>query len=679
MKIIPRCLSGHTMCFTGKCLYLWHGCHRAVCRSVMGRVSLALIVLLLLAACERQIVDLHGGSDRTSVKIMDKPDNAASGSLLVKFSQYVSGYTVDYYGENVHARPLVPAGRASDRVLQEEDIYRWWLLTFDEDVDAESLARVVAEDDRVILVEYDTLIEPVVSESMHAPAATRAQVRPSVDMPFNDPELPWQWHYYNDASLEEDYGNFVAGADINLFDAWQFTTGDNRIIVGVMDGGIAYDHQDLAENMWVNVAEKEGSAGIDDDGNGYVDDVHGYNFVDDTGEICYDEDQMRGHGSHVAGTIAAVNDNNFCGSGIAGGSGKGDGCRIMACQIFRNGESAPESRIAAAVYYAVANGAVILNNSWAYTSGSYVSDSFFNTNYSLLMDAFRYFEKNAGVEGLVDGGIMIFAAGNDGNGTPSYPGAYYDHICVTAMGPDFRAASYTNYGVGANICAPGGEGSAAGYGTIHRISSVSLSEYGYDYMQGTSMAAPHVSGCAALGLAYALKIGRSFTVEEYKNLILTSVQDVDVYQTGYKNVNKGAAGMMDVDMSIYKGKLGMGYIDAHRLLMQVEGIPCIYISAGADVGCSLDNYFGGVSGSWTYISVNMSDEDMEELGMAVPPSISNGKLVVSASKRGSGRLTVTAVSGGASVGGSDNMGGMEVRREFELVVRSKKANNGGWL
>lgn len=643
----------------------------------MRKLLFATLLTTLLASCAKDLEHSEAPSDDILAKIINTSEGAIEGSLLVKLHRYEAEFSVDDIGVNVReAQAVVPAGRATAEELQNEELYRWWRLSFDNDIDIEKMAHALAADSRIAFVEYNTLIEPIASESVSAPMPTRSLERPSVDMPFNDPELSWQWHYYNDAWLYEDYGYFTAGADINLFDAWKYTKGDSRIIVGVLDGGIYHDHEDLKSNMWVNEAEQNGITGIDDDSNGYVDDIHGYNFYNMSGEIDWNETEMRSHGTHIAGTIAAVNDNGYCGSGIAGGSANNGGCRIMTCQIFYNGEGAQESQIAAAIKYAADNGAVIINNSWAYSSGSYNSDSRFNSNCSILMDAFRYYEKNAGLDGVIDGGVMIFAAGNDGKSTPSYPGAYYDHICVTAMGPDFKAASYTNYGVGANICAPGGEGGASGYGTVHRVSSTTLDPWGYGYMQGTSMAAPHVTGCAALGLSYALQIGRSFTLDEYKNLILTSVHDIDRHQTGTKLIING---MQNVDLSIYAGKLGSGYIDAHLLLMQIEGTPCIYIEANSTQGESLANYFGGGSESLTYTAVEMSSADMDNLGITTRPTVTDGKLVVKATKRGRGRISVTAIVGGDKVGGGDNMGGVEVTREFEIVVRNSTANNGGWL
>jgi hypothetical protein len=193
------------------------------------------------------------------------------------------------------------------------------------------------------------------------------------------------------------------------------------------------------------------------------------------------------------------------------------------------------------------------------------------------------------------------------------------------------------------------------------------------------MAAPHVSGCAALAMSYALKLGKNITAEELKSLILSSTHDIDKYQVGTKQVGYiGAERTMN--LSDYIGKLGAGYIDAHLLLMQIEGTPCLYVKAdGKEHSLSLDNYFGDSSSSLTYSSVSISNEDMTNLGMSSKPTIKNGEISVKCSKRGAGRISVTAIVGGTSVGGGDNMGGMEVTREFMIVARPNIAANGGWL
>ncbi|MBO5733129.1 MAG: S8 family serine peptidase [Alistipes sp.] len=643
----------------------------------MRRLLSTLLFASMAAACTQDITNDIEQSSTPQAMIINTPENAEAGSLLIKLRNYSESFMPEAVeGVEFDVRPLVPAGRATTEELYSEELYRWWVVEFDTTSDVEDVAKMLAKDSRLEAVEYNVKIEPIISETVAIDAMPQRSVTRSQDLPFNDPYLVDQWHYHNDGSLNwGDETFFQVGADINLFEAWKHTAGDKRVIVAVMDGGVKYNHVDLIDNMWVNEAEANGSAGVDDDGNGYVDDIHGYNFNDDSSEIWFDD-----HGTHVAGTIAAVNNNGEGVAGIAGGTGKGDGCRIMTCQIFKNGKATSEDKIAAAIKYAADNGAVIANNSWAFGKGIYTSDSDFNRIYSVLMNAISYFEKNAGIAGVIDGGLPIFAAGNDHYNTPSYPGAYYSYICVTAMGPDYKAASYTNYGTGANICAPGGEMNIPDAGPWYGGVISTTADNSYYGNHGTSMAAPHVSGCAALGLSYALKLGQSFSAEEFKSLILSSTHDIDIYQNGTKSVNRGQEGRVDVNLSEYVGKLGNGYIDAHQLLMQIEGTPCLYVEANnKEHSLSLDNYFGDGSSSLSYSNVAISNEDMASLGMSSKPTIKGGKLTVKCSKRGTGRVSVTAIIGGTSVGGGDNMGGMEVTREFMIVARPNIASNGGWL
>ena len=642
----------------------------------MRKLLSVILLAALSTACMQDIHDNPTQEQSSQAMIINSPEDAVAGSLLVKLRSYDAAFTLDgIEALCFDVRPLVPAGRATHEELHSEELYRWWVVEFDTTADVECVAKHIAKDERIEVVEYNVFIEPIISEPVAMSDMPQRSATRTSELPFNDEYLVEQWHYHNDGSLNDGDDNFFQpGADINLFEAWKHTAGDRRVVIAVMDGGVMHSHPDLADNMWVNEAEANGSTGVDDDGNGYVDDIYGYNFCDDSGIISFDD-----HGTHVAGTIAAVNNNGLLVSGIAGGSGNGDGCRIMSCQIFKNNNAATEAEIAEAMTYAANNGAVISNNSWAYSKGVYTSDKVFNNNFSALMNAISYFEKNAGIDGVINGGMIIFAAGNDNYNVPSYPGAYYSHICVTAMGPDYKAASYTNYGTGANLCAPGGEMNVYGAGPWYGGVISTTADGSYYGMEGTSMAAPHVSGCAALAMSYVLKLGKSITAEELKSLILSSTHDIDKYQVGTKQVGYIGAGRT-MNLSDYIGKLGSGYIDAHLLLMQVEGTPCLYVKAdGKEHSLSLDNYFGDSSSSLTYSSVSISNEDMTNLGMSSEPTIKNGEISVKCSKRGAGRISVTAIVGGTSVGGGDNMGGMEVTREFMIVARPNIAANGGWL
>ena len=625
----------------------------------MRRFVLCALVAVFALSCVKDNLDQGGVGMTPGDKIFMVSESAAPGRLLVKLEAPDAEFTVE--GVDISVEPLF-TGAASI------ELDSWMVVEFDKALDLGAVAQKIAANSSVVRVEYDVKMKRIVSQKLPMPESRPATTR-AVTLPFDDPELEWQWHYYNDGSLD-DY-LCVAGADINLLNAWKYTAGDNRVIVAVCDGGVMADHKDLADNMWVNEAEKNGTQGVDDDGNGYVDDVYGYNFVSNNGRVTADA-----HGTHVAGTIAAVNNNGYAVCGIAGGTGNGDGVKIMSIQIFEGEDGCYSSTIAKGVKYAADNGAIIINNSWGYEPETYTSDDEYGYWDSVLKDAFVYFKENARLEGVMEGGLVIFAAGNESFSTSSYPAAYHDYISVSAMSSDFTASYYTNYGPGVNVCAPGGD---AYYGTFLTISSVSTTEKdGYEYMQGTSMACPHVSGCAALAVSYALKRGYTLTADELHRLILTSVHDVNQYQTGSKQYFDYNAGKyVNMSLAPYAKNLGSGYIDAHLLLMQMDNTPCLYFKTGVESLLSLDEYFGGASSSLNYVECNASSDVRQELGIQTL-KIEEGMLKIKATKPGSGRVSVKAIVGGNVVGGS-TIGGTYVEREFEIVVRGAVASNGGWL
>lgn len=632
----------------------------------MKKFLFSVVAVLLLVGCMHDNLDQISCDATPHGKIRNWAEDAAKGRLMVYLADGAEDLNIE--GLQLDVEPLLPGTKSAE-------MSRWQLVHFDKSLDLMSVAERIAESSSVEVVEFDLPVKRIKSESLpmpeHRPVATRSET-----YPFNDPELPFQWHYHNTGALPEGYNvnpqYCIAGADINLFNAWKYTTGDKRIIVAVMDGGVMVDHDDLKDNMWINEAEYNGQMGIDDDMNGYVDDIHGYNFVRDNGKITADN-----HGTHVAGTIAAVNNNEFCGCGIAGGSGNGDGVRLMSIQIFEGDESCYHHQLARGFTYAADNGAVLINNSWGYDPGTLVSDSQFESYDSVLKEAIDYFEANARLDGVIEGGLAIFAAGNETYPEAAYPGAYHKYICVSAMSSNFTAAYYTNYGPGCNISAPGGD---ATYGTLLTISSTSPDMTSYEYMQGTSMATPHVTGCAALALSYAVNKGYSLTNEQLRNLILTSTHDINAYQTGTKMFYDFDLGeYYGVPMETYQKMLGSGYIDAHKLLMQMDGTPCLYFQTGVAAELSLDEYFGGGSKDLTYTSLSISDEVREALGITTTPTIKEGLLNITCTKPGVGRITVKAIVGGQVLGGGDKIGGMTVEREFEIVVRGAVAENGGWL
>ena len=626
----------------------------------MKRLLILPLLALAFTACVKDSVGDIPLKSGPSDKIYYASEKAAKGRLIVKVDAPTEAFTIE--GMELDIEPLF-AGKRDDK------LDKWLLVSFDETIDNAIVAEALAADSRVVRVEYDLPMQRIEGKKVAMPESRPATTR-ATNLPFNDPELEWQWHYYNDGSLDPELCS--EGADINLLNAWKYTAGDSRVIVAVCDGGVMAEHKDLADNMWVNEAEKNGLSGVDDDGNGYVDDVHGYNFVSGNGKVTADS-----HGTHVAGTISAVNNNGYAVCGIAGGTGNGDGVKIMSIQIFEGDDGCYSSTIAKGVKYAADNGAVIINNSWGYDpNDNYTGDNEYENYDSVLKEAFSYFKTNARLEGAMEGGLVVFAAGNETYPESAYPAAYRDYISVSAMSSDFKATYYTNYGPGVNICAPGGD---AYYGTSLTISSVSTTEKdGYEYMQGTSMACPHVSGCAALAVSYALKQGYTLTADELHRLILTSVHDINPYQTGTKQYFDYTAGQyVDMSLAPYIGKLGAGYIDAHLLLMQMDSTPVIYALTGQEKVQSLNDYFGDGAKDLLFKECNASNEVRTELGIETL-KIENGMLTLKATKPGSGRITVKAIVGGDHVGGS-NIGGSYVEREIEVVVRGAAASNGGWL
>ncbi len=397
--------------------------------------------------------------------------------------------------------------------------------------------------DRWYEIHFDTSIAPLAAVSHYANIGDVEIAEPAFEVKLinsntpsiiysaadlaNDPYLDRQWHYNNTG----DVAPGLKGADINLFNAWGITKGRPEVIVSVVDGGIDINHNDLKQNLWVNEAELNGTPGEDSDGNGYIDDIYGANFIDMSGKITAHE-----HGTHVAGTVSATNNNGLGVAGVAGGSGNGDGVRIMSCQVFDS--KGLSGNFARAIVYGADNGAVISQNSWGYLNPE--------TYEQVVHDAIDYFIAEAGQYpgSPMQGGVVIFAAGNDASYYKYYPGAYENVVTVAAMGPDFKVTSYSNYGDWVDIVAPGGESNHGGTWGV-------LSTYPdnrYTYMDGTSMACPHVSGIAAL---VASKFASpTFTATELKQRLLTATKNIEQYNPEYI------------------GLLGHGYIDAVMALAE---------------------------------------------------------------------------------------------------------------
>ena len=568
----------------------------------------------------------------------------------------------------------------------------WYIVRYSNDYTVEEVSRRFAQLGEVQKVDVNRTIKRANTRKaipLSQSEYERMQTTRTLQQPFNDALYAKQWNIENDGSHFADTGKGVVGADVQVVEAWKESTGDKSIVVAILDEGIYWKHPDLEPNIWVN-DDENGTLFEDKDNNGYEGDKHGYNFVHDTGKITWDNRYDSGHGTHVAGTIAAVNNNNIGVSSIAGGDGSAEGgVKIMVCQIFSGNVSTGLYNVVRAMKYAADNGAVVLQCSWGYVSGAvheyewgeagFATEEEWIAASPIEKEALDYFINNAGSpSGVVEGGVAIFAAGNECAPMAGYPGAAEYCVSVAATSADFTPATYTNYGPGTTISAPGGDQDyyydyyneqTKRYGEAGCILSTlpdHVSESGYGYMEGPSMACPHVSGVVALGLSYAAKLRKHFKAAEIRELLYSAVTPIDDVMVDYKKYCRYVADIgviqpMQMPLAPFRGQMGSGQVNATKFLAAIGGedvgvkmcFPNITIKSGGFVTVVPAIYFvDGESLTYNVTIANTSVATCEKSGT---------KLRFKGLKSGSTTATIEANNG--------------EKHSFNITVRKSD----GWL
>ena len=518
----------------------------------MKQISIVILWLVLAVPCRPAAIDVNDniGYRYVNPVTFEKPSPAASGQyvpneLIIKFRKNIADTIEEQLGIRNSSHKLAISHRLDKlnkryRVRKIKPLFKNFstnlqrlktlpkkpgqLLTQREKRILRRLRRApknakIPALDRIYKLEVEPekgqSLQEVVAAYNEDPDVEYAELNyiVSTNLTPNDPLYPLQWPLNN---IGQDYpvsstknSSGTPDCDIDAPEAWDIHTTSPEIVVAVVDTGVDYAHRDLQGNMWVNEVELNGTEGLDDDGNGYIDDIYGYDFIND------DNDPMddNAHGTHCAGIIAAAGDNGLDITGICWNA------KIMALKFLNPlGYGNIEDAITA-LYYAVENGADVTSNSW---SGG---------GYSKTMEEVINYAYSQGV-------ITVAAAGNDGADSPIYPAYYENVIAVAATDSNNQKAYFSNYGDWVDIAAPG----------VYILSlKANRTSNGIPYNDytiigsGTSMACPHVAGACAL----MLPIYPGIKVNTLKHVLLHSTDPIspEICISGKLNLYKAISGL----------------------------------------------------------------------------------------------------------------------------------------
>jgi thermitase len=406
-----------------------------------------------------------------------------TASLLLKYNDArnheIIRHITSAAGLNVTGiKKIFPPGGTSIRNYQSFQLGAFYKVYIDRYKDLTIICKDIEKDPGVEFAEPDFIGEA-------AGESSRIE-----NLPYkpNDEFFSRQWGLYNDGTTPTTRGRAgKSGADINAIKGWDITTGSDDVIVGIMDSGVKFNHPDLAGRIWMN--PKETRNGIDDDNNGYVDDLYGWNFAYENSNVSDDG----GHGTNIAGTIGANTNNTI---GYAGVDHK---CKLMICKNLDNDNLGEYSWWASSLYYSANNGAKVINMS----EGGY--------DYSKTLKTAVDYAYNLGA-------IIIASMMNKNNGDSYYPASFKNVLAVGATDSDDGRCKQFTWGGGSNwgkhiaVVAPG-----------NRIYGLDFKDnFNYDvYWSGTSQATAYASGLASLLLAQ----NNRRTNDDLRKIITSTAKD----------------------------------------------------------------------------------------------------------------------------------------------------------